>query len=79
VERRVVSQLALAHERQLIQDGSSIRLTVENANHDRNLTKSNGGSSDCSPPAIKLQLINKGTAKDLRLDSDAAKFFSSEN
>jgi len=76
VERRVVSQLALAHERQLIQDGSSIHLTVENANDDSDLTKSSAASSDCCPPVIKLQLINKGTTKDLKLDVDAAQCFS---
>ena len=40
VERRVVSQLALAHERRLISKGSSIRITVENVNEDSELTKS---------------------------------------
>jgi ATP-dependent Clp protease ATP-binding subunit ClpB len=78
VERRVVSQLALAHEKQLITKGCSLCLTVENASSDSELTKSsmsasgNSTSSSASGnclPVIKLQIVNKGHTKDLKLDA----------
>jgi hypothetical protein len=75
VERRVVSQLALAHERSLIEKGCAIRLTVENANRESDLMKLGIGSTEGSPPVIRLQLVDRGKLRDLKLDSEAAKFF----
>ncbi|XP_061165510.1 mitochondrial disaggregase-like [Saccostrea echinata] len=55
VERRVVTQLAMAHERQLIGKGCVIRLSASNA---EDLTKTDKSTED--PPTIKLQLLQKG-------------------
>eukprot|EP00105_Crassostrea_gigas_P042973 XP_019927121.1 PREDICTED: caseinolytic peptidase B protein homolog [Crassostrea gigas] len=55
VERRVVTQLAMAHERQLIEKGCVIRLLATNA---EDLTKTD--KSSVEPPTIKLQLLQKG-------------------
>nr|XP_022325066.1 caseinolytic peptidase B protein homolog [Crassostrea virginica] len=55
VERRVVTQLAMAHERQLIEKGCVIRLSATNA---EDLTKTD--KSNVDPPTIKLQLLQKG-------------------
>ncbi|XP_034299821.2 mitochondrial disaggregase isoform X2 [Magallana gigas] len=55
VERRVVTQLAMAHERQLIEKGCVIRLSATNA---EDLTKTD--KSSVEPPTIKLQLLQKG-------------------
>lgn len=60
VERRVVSQLALAHERLLIEKGCALHLSVHNA-HD-SLTK--GEKNTHTPPVIKIQ--KKGAYLDLR-------------
>jgi hypothetical protein len=75
VERRVVSQLALAHEKSLIEKGSAIRLTVENANRESDLMKPGVGSAESIPPVIKLQVVDRGKLKDLKLENDAARFF----
>jgi len=77
VERRVVSQLALAYEKQLITDGCSLCLTVDNANKDQELTKSEHSSSPDSrnPPAIKLQVVTHGQTTDLKLDDVATNPF----
>jgi len=77
VERRVVSQLALAYEKQLITDGCSLHLTVDNASSDRELTKSQQSSSPDSrnPPAIKLQVVTRGQATDLQLDGVGTDLF----
>jgi len=73
----VVSQLALAYEKQLITDGCSLRLTVDNANWDQELTKSEHSSSPDSrnPPAIKLQVVAHGQTTDLKLDDVATNPF----
>jgi len=72
-----VSQLALAYEKQLITDGCSLHLTVDNANSDRELTKTDHTSSSDSrnPPAIKLQVVTSGKTTDLELDSVATNLF----
>lgn len=58
VERRVVTQLAMAHERQLIQKGCVIKLV---AAHAPDLTKSNeNDSGEKTVPTLKLQLLKKG-------------------
>jgi len=78
VERRVVSQLALAYEKQLITDGCSLHLTVDNANCDQELTKSErtGSSSvNKNPPSIKLQIVTRGQTTDLQLDDVATNLF----
>lgn len=50
-----MTQLAMAHERQLIQKGCVIRLSATNA---EDLTKTDKCTVD--PPTIKLQLLQKG-------------------
>lgn len=72
-----MSQLALAYEKQLITDGCSLHLTVDNANWDQELTKSehNSSSSSRNPPAIKLQVITRGKTTDLKLDGVASSLF----
>ena len=71
VERRVVSQLALAHERQLITKGCTLRLTVSAP--PANLTRD---ARDTRPadavPTIKLQKVKTGT-KDKYVDLDLDK------
>jgi len=77
VERRVVSQLALAYEKQLITDGCSLHLTVDNANSERELTKLEHSSSpdNKSPPSIKLQVVSRGQTTDLQLDGVTTNLF----
>lgn len=73
VERRVVSQLALAYEQQLINKGCLLHLNVRNANDETELTKSagSGSSPSCGKvPLIQLQLIKKGKIKDNVIDLD---------
>ncbi|KAL3879798.1 hypothetical protein ACJMK2_032081 [Sinanodonta woodiana] len=65
VERRVVSQLAMAHERQLIGKGCTVKLTVA---HGEDMTKSNKEEISKRLPAIKLQLLRKGTVKNEYID-----------
>ncbi|WAR00347.1 CLPB-like protein [Mya arenaria] len=70
VERRVVSQLAMAHERQLIEKGSVVRLTVPDtpvtiatsADGDGKDEVSEEGKEMVTP--IKLQLVKKGRLRD---------------
>ena len=57
VERLVVSQLALAHERELIKRGCCIRLCVTNVSDLRK--DSDDGNKDLEP-TIKLQILEKG-------------------
>ena len=51
----MVTQLAMAHESQLIEKGCVIRLSATNA---EDLTKTD--KSNVDPPTIKLQLLQKG-------------------
>ena len=71
VERRVVNQLAAAHERELISPGCSLHLTVD-------LPKGHGGKSlgDDEAPTIKLQLIKEGKKK---VDIDFGNVFVPED
>ena len=71
VERRVVNQLAAAHERELIRPGCSLNLTVD-------LPKDHGGKSlgDDAASTIKLQLINEGKKK---VDIDVGNVFVPED
>lgn len=74
----MVSQLALAYEKQLITDGCSLHLTVHNANCDQELTKSDHASSSPNsknPPSIKLQVVTRGKTTDLQLDDVATDLF----
>ena len=78
VERRVVSQLAVAYEKQLITDGCSLQLTVDNANCDHELTKSKpkrslsvGKDRSLHLPSIKLQVVTGGQTANLQLDDVA--------
>ena len=73
----MVSQLALAYEKQLITDGCSLHLTVDNASSDQELTKTENSSSSDSrnPPAIKLQVVTRGKTTDLELDGVATNLF----
>lgn len=58
VERLVVSQLALAHERELIKKGCSIRLCVTNVD---DLLKTEGGKEKASTEkTVKIQILDKG-------------------
>ena len=71
VERRIVNQLAAAHERELISPGCSLHLTVD-------LSKGHGGKNlgDDAAATIKLQLIKEGKKK---VDIDVGNVFVSED
>uniref|UniRef100_T1JLA4 Uncharacterized protein n=1 Tax=Strigamia maritima TaxID=126957 RepID=T1JLA4_STRMM len=58
VERRVINQLALAHEKKLIEKGSSVYVTVDNPKTD-NLRNNSDSNVDLAS-TIRLQLIQKG-------------------
>ena len=66
VERRVVNQLAAAHERELISPGCSLHLTVSYPKD------KNGRNSEEVAPTIKLQLIKEGKKK---VDIDVGNYF----
>ncbi|KAG1710428.1 Caseinolytic peptidase B [Nymphon striatum] len=58
VERRIVNQLAAAHEKRLIQQGCSVNITVEK-----------DASTEDSAPKIRLQLLQEGKkSKSVLLD-----------
>lgn len=75
IERRVVSQLAMAHERQLIEPGSRVKLAVAEKTA---VKKSSGGEKSDeeeeekkeSVSHIKLQLLKKGVLRDSFVDID---------
>lgn len=69
VERRVVNQLAAAHERELISPGCSLHLTVDRP-------KSESGRRQDAAPIIKLQLIKEGKKK---VDINVGDFFVPED
>lgn len=72
----MVSQLAMAHERQLIEKGSTVRLTcdemksVSKAENDE--VEDNGLTKETIAP-IKLQLVKKGRLRDQYIDIDLSK------
>lgn len=77
----MVSQLALAHERQLIEKGCSLHLTVLHAKDD--LTKkqkeTDEGKEENVVPVIKLQMKKSGSKHQETLELDehsAAKDFA---
>ena len=78
VERRVVSQLALAQERQLIHNGCSLRLTVSDPKDMDELTNDSNTDHSGTVPTIKLQMEKKGRVKsefvDVDLESLATEF-----
>ncbi|XP_005108368.1 caseinolytic peptidase B protein homolog [Aplysia californica] len=65
VERRVVTQLAMAHERQLIEKGSVIKIAVSNSNDllvsPKSSSKKTVECTSSEGPSIKLQLLQSGT------------------
>ena len=69
VERRVISQLALAHERQLIHKGCSLRLVVDDAqavagqDGAEEMTSSSDGEQDSGARTIRVQLVKPGGLK----------------
>ncbi|KAH3842131.1 caseinolytic peptidase B protein homolog [Dreissena polymorpha] len=79
VERRVVSQLAMAHERQLIEKGSIVYLVVPD-NWVAKATTAGGQSAEDEEQSrkemltpIKLQLVKKGRFRDQFVDIDLSK------
>ena len=74
-----MSQLALAHERQLIQKGCSLHLTVTHPRDSTTLTKQTQptDNSNTTPPTIKLQMIKKGLSKEEYVDIDFDKINNS--
>ncbi|KAK3099800.1 hypothetical protein FSP39_009839 [Pinctada imbricata] len=72
VERRVVTQLAMAHERKLIDKGCVIKLTASNA---EDMTKT--VNQPDKPATIKLQILQKGKKEefvDIDLHTDKNPF-----
>lgn len=65
----MVSQLALAHERNLINKGCALKLTVGNPKDE--LTRGADKNSQ-QPATIKIQMIKEGT-KDKYVDIDLDK------
>ncbi|XP_076446831.1 mitochondrial disaggregase-like [Babylonia areolata] len=72
VERRVVTQLAMAHERQLIKEGNVIRVTVTHPDYllaklDNDLDEGEEQVEDHSQHGLKIQVLEQGT-KDKYVD-----------
>ena len=70
VERRVVNQLADAHQQELISRGCTLHLTVS---HPKDRT---GWNSEEVAPTIKLQLVKEGKKK---VDIDVGNHFAPED
>ena len=70
VERRVVNQLAVAHERELISRGCTLHLTVS---YPKDRT---GWNSEEVAPTIKLQLVKEGKKK---VDINVGNYFVPED
>ena len=72
----MVSQLALAHERDLIQKGCSLHLSVNNPQNE--LTKlDQSKENEKTVPTIKLQMLDKGKKYvDINLDKISSSFTS---
>ncbi|PFX22654.1 Caseinolytic peptidase B protein-like [Stylophora pistillata] len=70
VERRVVNQLAAAHERELISPGCTLHLTVDYPNN------KSGRNSQEVTPTIKLQLVKEGKKN---VDIDVGNYFVPED
>ena len=70
VERQVVTQLAAAHERQLIHRGCALKLTVDSSRAEQQLRKDTDRTQDTqdagrsqeqdTPAGIKLQILREG-------------------
>lgn len=71
VERRVVNQLAAAHERELISPGCTLHLTVDYPKE-----KTGRSSIEDVAPTIKLQLVKEGKKK---VDIDVGNYFTPED
>lgn len=69
----MVTQLAMAHERQLIKKGSKIKITVSNCD-DLIVNPGQSGTNSEEGATIKLQILESGTDKFKDLD-----FSSSDN
>ena len=65
----MVTQLATAHERQLIHKGCTLKFTVDNPNDELAEPQESGLPNPRTPgAAIKLQIIKKGKLKDEYVD-----------
>ena len=76
-----MSQLALAHERQLIHKGCSLNLSVAHPSDTQVLTKGeNSNKGEPQVPTIKLQMVKQGKNNnkyvDLNLDEIKSSFTS---
>ena len=76
VERRVVTQLAMAHERQLIKEGNVIRVTVTNPDYlltklDNDLDSEEDEEQAVKQQGLKIQVQEgpKDTFRDISFDS----------
>ena len=77
VERRVVTQLAMAHERQLIKEGNVIRVTVTNPDYlltklDNDLDSDADEEQAMEEQGLKIQVQEEGskdTFRDISFDS----------
>ena len=74
----MVSQLALAHERQLIQKGCALHLSVDHAAEEltKNSRSHTASEKEKFVPLIKLQMLHKGKKQDINLDDITASFAS---
>ena len=80
MERRVVSQLAMAHERQLIRNGCTIKLSVPNREDLLTKPHSSGSEGPQETWSIKLQILKEGSKnKYLDLDLNVDNPFTSDS
>ena len=63
VERRVVNQIAAAHEKDLIKPGCTLKITADY----KVVNPDNASSDSLDSPMVKIQLIEEGKTKDLIL------------
>ena len=66
----MISQLALAHERQLIQKGCSLHLVVTPQSAQNAVDEMTSSSSDTDARAIKVQLTKPGLLKQKYVNLD---------
>ena len=62
MERRVVNQIAAAHEKDLIKPGCTLKITADY----ESITETSSVES-LESPMIKIQLIEEGRTKDLNV------------
>lgn len=63
VERRVVNQIAAAHEKDLIKPGCTLKIRA-----DYKTNKASSPTESLDSPLVKIQLIEEGITKDLNLE-----------